>query len=79
MILKGVDGYPNRTHYSFHFMDSDNRTIFRYDNAPHHDELDFAPHHKHIGEDERVYGCEQPSARDIRNEIESYFQTRRVY
>ena len=79
MILKGTDGYPDWTHYSFHFMDSDNQTIFRYDNAPHHNELASAPHHKHEGGDETVSECEQPSARTIRGEIESYLETRRAY
>jgi len=34
--------------YRFHYMDSQSRMIFRYDNAPHHPDLASFPHHKHI-------------------------------
>lgn len=34
--------------YRFHYMDRQNRMIFRYDNAPHHPDLTSFPHHKHI-------------------------------
>jgi len=33
--------------YSYHFMNSSNDLIFRYDNAKHHPELSTFPHHKH--------------------------------
>ncbi len=36
MTVLGIDDYPEWTDYSFHYMTSDNRCIFRYDNAPHH-------------------------------------------
>ncbi len=35
------------TDYRYHYMNHGNRLIFRYDNAPHHPELDTFPHHKH--------------------------------
>lgn len=38
-----------REKYRYHFMDADNRLIFRYDNAPHHPEVASFPHHKHLG------------------------------
>jgi hypothetical protein len=37
--------------YSFHWQDIQGKTVRRWDNAPHHKELDHAPHHVHIGDD----------------------------
>jgi hypothetical protein len=61
-----------RAAYSFHFMDSLDKTVFRYDNARHHHDLEHFPHHKHEGADERVVGCLQPSVAQIRDEIVAY-------
>lgn len=36
--------------YSYHFMDSDNQLIFRYDNAPHFRQLSTFPNHLHLPE-----------------------------
>ncbi len=36
------------TDYRYHYMDADNRLVFRYDNAPHHPEINTFPHHKHL-------------------------------
>ncbi|OQX99209.1 MAG: hypothetical protein B6I24_03275 [Bacteroidetes bacterium 4572_128] len=33
--------------YSYHYMNSENELIFRYDNAYHHPEIKTFPHHKH--------------------------------
>lgn len=60
--------------YSFHFMDDSNATVFRYDNAPHHHDLDHFPHHKHEGADERAIAYRQPSVRQIRDEIAAYLE-----
>ncbi len=34
--------------YRYHYMDSKNNLIFRYDNAPHYPSISTFPHHKHI-------------------------------
>ena len=34
--------------YRYHYMDSKNNLIFRYDNAPHYPNVSTFPHHKHI-------------------------------
>ena len=60
--------------YSFHYMTAENATIFRYDNSEHHHGLPNFPHHKHMGADERVIGCPQPSVSLIRDEIEAYLK-----
>ena len=58
--------------YSFHYMTADGDTIFRYDNARHHHDLEHYPHHKHDGSSGRIIGCAQPSVRQVRDEIAGY-------
>ena len=62
-------GYPAWMIYAFHFQDADDRTIFRYDNWPHHPGLPTFPHHKHVGGDEVVEAHAQPSVATIVREI----------
>jgi hypothetical protein len=33
--------------YSFHWQDEEGELIIRWDNAPHHQEIETYPHHKH--------------------------------
>ena len=35
--------------YRYHWQASAGNVILRYDNAPHHPELETFPHHKHLG------------------------------
>jgi hypothetical protein len=34
--------------YRYHYQSSVGKTIFRYDDAPHHSEIKTYPHHKHF-------------------------------
>ena len=34
--------------YRYHFQDTKNNMVFRYDNTPHFPELETYPHHKHL-------------------------------
>ncbi len=34
--------------YRYHFQDSENRMVFRYDSATHHRHISSFPHHKHL-------------------------------
>lgn len=57
------------TDYRYHYMDAYNKLIFRYDNAPHHPEVNTFPHHKHI-----TFGIEEaniPSIEELLDEIDS--------
>lgn len=38
----------NVRRYRFHYMDSDNNMVVRWDNAPHHRNLKTFPHHVHF-------------------------------
>ncbi len=65
MLVEVIRNRAIPQRYSMHFMDSDNSTIFRYDNSPHFHEGEID--HKHEGE--RAFACPRPSIRQIRNEI----------
>ena len=54
--------------YRYHYMDSNNEIIFRYDNAKHHPEIETFPHHKH-GQ-WTVFPAHEPSIKEIMAEIE---------
>ena len=49
------------------FMNSVSRMLFRYDNAPHHLEIDSYPYHKHTPD--KIVPSTIPSIKDILNEI----------
>lgn len=37
-----------KTRYAYHYQDSQEQLLFRYDNAPHYPEITTFPHHKHV-------------------------------
>ncbi|NBD36641.1 MAG: hypothetical protein GVY30_11670 [Chloroflexi bacterium] len=51
--------------YRYHYMDTTQEIIFRYDNAPHYPEVSSFPHHKHTGDDVDVCECDEPSLEDV--------------
>ena len=53
--------------YRLHYMNSTGQMLFRYDNAPHHPEIDSYPHHKHTFD--KIMPSTMPSLKDILNEI----------
>ena len=46
MELKNIDK-EGKLKYRYQYMDAEKITVFRYDNAPHHKNLQNFPHHKH--------------------------------
>ena len=56
--------------YRLHYRDGAGKLIFRYDNAPHHPELDAYPHHKHTPN--KITSSTMPSLKDVLNEISAY-------
>jgi len=42
------------TRYSYHWMDSDNNLLIRWDNAEHYPDLPNFPHHLHDGDEKNV-------------------------
>ncbi|PQP33290.1 hypothetical protein C6A36_00060 [Desulfobacteraceae bacterium SEEP-SAG10] len=53
--------------YRLHYMNADGQMLFRYDNSPHHPEIDSYPHHKHTPG--KIRPSNIPSIQDILNEI----------
>lgn len=46
-VLQQHGAVVGKLEYVYHYQDSQNRLVFRYDNAPHHPEVVTFPHHKH--------------------------------
>lgn len=61
-------GKPMKKKYKYHFRNSQNNMIFRYDNVPHYPEFDSFPHRKHIGKN--VSPSNEPLFYDILKEID---------
>lgn len=51
----------------------DRKSVFRYDNAPHHPQLPGFPHHKHSGR--KTIAAPEPSLKDVLQEIEELLTT----
>lgn len=45
--------------YRYHFQNSQNNLVFRYDNTPHFPEVNSFPHHKHLKDN--VVAVDKPS------------------
>ncbi|NER02666.1 MAG: hypothetical protein F6K17_08515 [Okeania sp. SIO3C4] len=46
-VIRELDGKFLKKKYKYHFRNIENEMIFRYDNMPHHKQLENFPHHKH--------------------------------
>ena len=55
--------------YHYHYMDTDNNMIFRYDNAKHHKDIKSFPHHKHFLN--TIDESSEPEITIVLNEIEN--------
>jgi hypothetical protein len=63
-----------KTDYAYHFQDTQNQLIFRYDNAPHHPEVSTHPHHKHTSKG--IETANPPYLNDVLREIDQYLYQR---
>lgn len=54
--------------YAYHYQNSANELIFRYDNAPHHPHIPTYPHHKHVGS--KLESALPPDLNEVLHEIE---------
>lgn len=68
-----VESGVERLMYSYHYVDSHNQLIFRYDNTGHHKSLNFPtyPHHKHVGTSNTIVASSAPDLAAVLHEIES--------
>lgn len=63
-------GYPVRVIYAYSYI-HEKKTVFRYDNSPHHPNIITYPHHKHIGE-KKIVPTDQPVIQQVLSEIEKH-------
>ncbi|HHJ06666.1 MAG TPA: hypothetical protein ENK24_04125 [Anaerolineae bacterium] len=61
--------------YVYHYQQADGSLVFRYDNAPHHPEIETYPHHKHIGA--QVVAALPPDLSEVLREIDGILYPQR--
>jgi len=66
-VIKITDQQLSKKKYKYHFQDSNNSLVFRYDNAPHHKEIETFPHHKHLPD--KIIACNEPDLLQILSAI----------
>lgn len=54
--------------YAYHYQQADGTLILRYDNVPHHPEVETYPHHKHVGD--KVVATQPPDLSEVLHEID---------
>jgi len=62
--------------YRLHYMNSAGQMLFRYDNSPHHPEIDYHPHHKHTPD--KIGPSNIPSINDVLKEISAVIVGREI-
>ena len=67
-VREYVDDKLRKLSYSYNFLSSKNTLIFRYDNAPHHKEVETFPYHVHISNGE-VRESEEKDIYRVKREI----------
>jgi hypothetical protein len=66
-------GYPVRVYYAYTYL-REGKRVFRYDNAPHHPEIATHPYHKHIGARDRLVPADQPTLKQVLEEVEDWLK-----
>ena len=67
-ILEEIGGLTT-TKYRYHWQTGSGKLIKRWDNAPHHPEIDTFPDHLHDGSEENVKSFRKMNALDILTDI----------
>ncbi|MDM8526018.1 DUF6516 family protein [Desulfococcaceae bacterium HSG8] len=62
------------TTYSFRWQNRDRTLVKRWDNAPHHPELDNFPHYIHADDESDVIPGESVNALEVLAEVDRYFR-----
>jgi len=66
-IFEYVDFNLHKIDYSYHWQNKDKMLIERWDNAPHHKEIETFPHHMHNGEN--IMPSDEPTFVEILSKI----------
>ena len=64
---------PVKQKYRYQFV-QDDATVFRYDNAPHHEHVATHPHHKHVGA--KILPAIEPDFKQVLDEAETLLRER---
>ncbi len=67
-FVRGRDEQIVKSRYGYHYQNSADELIFRYDNVYHHPHVPTYPHHKHVGN--KVEPAQIPDLNDVLREIE---------
>ena len=62
-----------RTKYHFHWQDQNSQLIKRWDNAPHHPEIETFPDHVHVGPNNSHLVSAPPSLPDVLEQIDRLY------
>jgi hypothetical protein len=68
--LDEKEGKLSTKKYSYHWQDKEGKLIQRWDNAPHHRELEHFPHHIHFTESQIIPNSTVPNILTILDLIE---------
>jgi len=60
--------------YSFHWQDENGLLIIRWDNAPHHKQIQTYPHHKHLGE--KILASDEMTLEGVLEYINTFLEKR---
>ncbi len=60
--------------YSYYFLNSNNNIIYGWDNAPHHDNINTFPHHKHIKNNSSIEESSVRNLSDVLEILKKYFE-----
>ncbi len=71
-VIRFTDNQIIKTKYKYHLQTNDGKMIFRYDNAPHHQNVATYPHHKHIGTE--ITESNEPELELILSEIRNFLR-----
>ena len=61
--------------YAYHLQNGGGRLIFRYDNRPHHPEIETFPHHKHLAESPEPKPSQKPTVKSLMVEASRYVKS----
>ncbi|MCF8128560.1 MAG: DUF6516 family protein, partial [Deltaproteobacteria bacterium] len=64
LVSSGFGGAITITIYRFHWQDRNGVLVKRWDNAPHHPQLETHPHHVHVGKEDHIMPSDYVSAKE---------------
>lgn len=68
-VFEYVNANIQKIDYSYHWQDKNQKLIKRWDNAPHHHQIETFPHHLHQGEE--IKPSKEPNFVEVLKEIEN--------